>query len=197
MSLQDDINNLQSVIAQNSGDSINDFGGAIQNLQSAGNNAVGSIGPAIDKLSGGNPQVMTMTQWAWQKNGTLASVKSDDSASKDDLSSAVSMLKQMVDWYGQAYRLALSLQHAQAATPAPSPHQTVYQPPPAKPVTPPAPPINPQSNTGKKFGIPKVSPTGAGVGIGAIIGFAVGGPIGAAGGAMVGGAIGSLFKGKV
>lgn len=196
MSLQDDINNLQSVITQNSGSAINDFSGAVQNMQSAGNNAVGNIGPAIDQLSDSNPQVMQITQFAWQENGKLAGITSDNSVSQDDVNQAASILKQMASQYGQAYRLALSLQQTKAANPAPSPHVSPNQSPAVTPTTNPV-ISNPQTSGKKKFGLPKMGVTEVGIGLGAVVGFAFGGPIGGAGGALVGGAIGSLLKGKV
>lgn len=195
MTTPDDITNLQNTINQNSGDGINAYGQAIQNLQSAGNNAVGSIGPAIDQLSNSNPQVMTITQWAWSKNATLASVKSDDSATKDDLSSAVSALQQMHDWYDQAYRLALSVANAKAATPQPAAHSPGLptQPKPV-PVPSKVPIVSKPVTT--KTNIPGGAAT-VGASIGGTIGFFMGGTLGMAGGALVGGAIGSMIKGKM
>jgi hypothetical protein len=108
MSIDSDIAALQATLAQFS-TGITNFGGAIQAMQTAGNAAVGSIGPAIDALAAGNSQVMTITQRVWTRNGALAGVTSGDSATQDDLSSAKSILGDMVSQYGVAYRLAKSL----------------------------------------------------------------------------------------
>jgi hypothetical protein len=78
-------------------------------LQAAGNAAVSVAGPAIDALSGSSSKVMTMTQWAWQKNAALAA--------ETDLQAAIADAQQMLTWYTQASKLAQSL-HAPAAAPA-------------------------------------------------------------------------------
>jgi len=107
---------IASALAAARAPGINNFGGAVQNLQAAGNQAVGSLGPAIDSLSRANAQVMAITQYAWIKNGALAGVNASPSATADDLATALSCLSDMNDWYNQAYRLAKSVAAPAAAT---------------------------------------------------------------------------------
>lgn len=97
---------MQTAIAQASGSGITNLGGAIAALQAAGQAGASTVGPAIDARSGGSSQVMNMTQWAWSKNGSLAALPSDGSATKSDLAAALAALAQMTTWYGQAYKLA-------------------------------------------------------------------------------------------
>jgi hypothetical protein len=83
---------LQSALAQP--------GVTVAGLQTAGNAAVGSVGPAIDALSGSNPDVMKMTQLAWQQNGKLAGVKGSD------VDTAKGIVSQIITLYQQAAKLA-------------------------------------------------------------------------------------------
>src|SRR5271166_4093831 len=55
-------------------------GVTVAQLQAAGNAAVGAVGPALDTLSGSNPDVMKLTQQAWQLNGKLATQADVDTA---------------------------------------------------------------------------------------------------------------------
>lgn len=117
--ISDGISTLQRSIPSGA---ITNIGGAVAQMQAAGNAAVASVGPAIDSLSGGNADVMKITQWAWSKNGELAGINSSESATADDLQAARAAVQQMLDWYGQASRLALSLKpQAPAAAPAATP----------------------------------------------------------------------------
>lgn len=106
--ISDSLASMQAVLNQFTG-SITNPTGVVQAYQAAGNTAVGQIGPAIDALSGSNPNVMKMTQWAWSKNGQLAGYT-------DDVVSARAALQQMLTWYQQAYRLAQSQRTAAPAS---------------------------------------------------------------------------------
>ena len=122
--IDDGIAHLRISIQSNTGPNINNFGGAIQALQSAGSEAVSQLGPAIDALSGGSPDVMQITHWAWNKNSVLASIPISETGSaidtsegagfqhsitpSENLTAAAAAAKQMLDWYSQAYRLAQS-----------------------------------------------------------------------------------------
>lgn len=97
---------LQAAIAQYGGASAADPVGAVAGLQTAGNAAVGAVGPAIDALSGSNPDVMKVTQSAWQQNGKLAAVNNSASATQADVNAAKAIAQQMLTSYQQAQRLA-------------------------------------------------------------------------------------------
>jgi hypothetical protein len=118
--IDDEISHLRIALHNGSDPTINNFGGAVQALQAAGNEAATLLGPKIDSLSGGNANVMRMTQWAWSKNGHLNSLPNTDLATKDTLSSAVVDIRQMLDWYSQAHRLAQSIHYIPPHTIAPS-----------------------------------------------------------------------------
>jgi hypothetical protein len=169
--IDDGIVALASAISQNTGPSITNFGGAVQALQSAGNTAAANLGPAIDSLSGGNPKVMTMTHWAWLKNGELSNLPIDNSANAAVLNNAASMLSQMKEWYRQANLLAKSLHYVAPAVSAAHP---MYSPPPSYSPAPqfeyPPPMVSPP----KSVVLEQVFASG----IGASVGFAVAGPIG-------------------
>jgi hypothetical protein len=111
---------LRAAVARYGGAGINNFGGAVAGLQAAGNAAVSAVGPAIDALSGGDPQVMRATQLAWQQNARLASVNSSNAAVRADVDAAKAVVDQMVTLYEQAARLAASLapKSARSAVPA-------------------------------------------------------------------------------
>lgn len=82
---------LQAAVAQP--------GVTVASLQAAGNAAVGAVGPAIDTLSGSNPDVMKLTQQVWQLNGKLAGV--------NDVDTAKALTSQMITIYQQAQKLAV------------------------------------------------------------------------------------------
>jgi hypothetical protein len=105
-SIDQQILDLRTLIAQMSGPGITNPSGAIQQLQSAGIQAVSTIGPAIDQESGNSPDVMKMTQWAWSSNGTLSAFPVTDNLG--NVNNAALVLKQMADWYSQAHQLAQS-----------------------------------------------------------------------------------------
>ena len=120
MSIDSDISALQATLNQFAS-GVTNFSGAIQAMQTAGNAAVGSIGPAIDALAAGDSKVMTITQRVWTRNGALAGVTSGDSATQDDLNSAKAILGDMTSQYGVAYRLAKSLGAPKAVAPRAAP----------------------------------------------------------------------------
>lgn len=111
---------LQAAVAQYGGPGITNPSGAVAGLQAAGNAAVGVVGPAIDAMSGGSPDIMKMTQWAWQQNGKLATVNSSGAATQADVDAAKAIVGQMITFYQQASRLAASLPtSASGSTPIP------------------------------------------------------------------------------
>lgn len=81
---------------------------AVADLQAAGSEAVRVVGPAIDALSGGHPDVMRLTQLAWQKNGQLAGVNSSG-ATGSDVETAKGIVGEMITSYQQAAKLAASI----------------------------------------------------------------------------------------
>jgi hypothetical protein len=200
--LADDIASLQSTINQYGGAGITNYGGAVGAMQAAGNHAVGAIGPAIDSLSGGDSQVMTMTQWAWSKNGEVAGANSSDSATQDDVNTAKAALQQMATWYGTAYRLAQSKHVAAPATAAPAAAPrpvavTVAAPRPvvsAATFTPAAVSAPRSAFVLPKMTGPSLALTGGGVLFGLtlgsrLLGPMIGGPLGLVVGGLLGGAI--------
>ena len=101
---------LQASLTQYGVPGVNRFGdAAVAGLQAAGNVAVGAVGPAIDALSGNSPDVMKLTQQAWQANGKLATVNRSDTAGQADVDAAKAIVTQMIAAYQQATRLAASL----------------------------------------------------------------------------------------
>ncbi|HEY6357727.1 MAG TPA: hypothetical protein VIX35_05760, partial [Vicinamibacterales bacterium] len=137
---------LQAAITQFGGPGITNPGGAVEGLHEAGNAAVGSLGPAIDALSGGSDDVKKITGWAWTQNSKLSLVPRDSTATQADVDSAKGMVNQMIAWYQQAARLATSkpptapppATRTQSATPPPAARTPSAAPPPsASPPTPP------------------------------------------------------------
>ena len=183
---------LNNAVRDNSGSTITNPGGAVANLQAAGNVAVTSVGPAIDQLSGSDPKTMAVTHMAWVENGKLAGVNNGANAAATDVASAAASVTQIATLYGQAQRLAQSLGYkpppsAKAPTYAPPPTTPYYAPPPPMPD---APPPDASPVTAKR-----VITTGAGMGAGLFIGarlagLAVGGPVGAIIGAGLGWVLG-------
>jgi hypothetical protein len=182
---------LNNAVRDNSGSTITNPGGAVANLQAAGNVAVTSVGPAIDQLSGSDPKTMAVTHMAWVENGKLAAVNNAASATAADVASAAASVTQIATLYGQAQRLAQSLGYKPPpATKAPTytpPTTPYYAPPPSMPD---APPLDASPVTAKR-----VITTGAGMGAGLFIGarlagLAVGGPVGAIIGAGLGWVLG-------
>lgn len=183
---------LNNAVRDNSGSTITNPGGAVANLQAAGNVAVTSVGPAIDQLSGSDPKTMAVTHMAWVENGKLAGVNNGANATATDVASAAASVTQIATLYGQAQRLAQSLGYkpppsAKAPTYAPPPTTPYYAPPPPMPD---APPPDASPVTAKR-----VITTGAGMGAGLFIGarlagLAVGGPVGAIIGAGLGWVLG-------
>jgi hypothetical protein len=182
---------LNNAVRDNSGSTIANPGGAVANLQAAGNVAVTSVGPAIDQLSGSDPKTMAVTQMAWVENGKLAGVNNGASATAADVASAAASVTQIATLYGKAQRLAQSLGYKPppaAKAPAYTPPTTPYYAPP--PSMPDAPPPDASPVTAKR-----VITTGAGMGAGLFIGarlagLAVGGPVGALVGAGLGWVLG-------
>jgi hypothetical protein len=182
---------LNNAVRDNSGSTITNPGGAVANLQAAGNVAVTSVGPAIDQLSGSDPKTMAVTHMAWVENGKLAAVNNGASATAADVASAAASVTQIATLYGQAQRLAQSLGYnppSAAKAPAYIPPTTPYYAPP--PSVPDAPPPDASPVTAKR-----VITTGAGMGAGLFIGarlagLAVGGPVGALIGAGLGWVLG-------
>jgi hypothetical protein len=140
---------------------------SLSDLQLAGNISVQVTGPAIDQLSGSNPDVMSLTHQAWVKNGDLAGAT--------DLGSARNSFMQMTSLYTQAYQKAQPY-HVTSPTPA-------YHAPAPSPASPYATPSAP---------IPQKSPLVAllTTAIGGIGGFVLGGPVGALVGAGAGFGVG-------
>ena len=103
---------LQTAVAQVSGE-----GGftlprpfnAVISLQAAGTAAVNAVGPAIDALSGNNPDVMRLTQGVWQQNKQLADVDHREGIGQADVDKAKKIVGQMVYDYIAAANLASSL----------------------------------------------------------------------------------------
>jgi len=97
---------LQAAFAQYRSPRITNPNKAVADLQAAGNAAVSVVGPAIDALSGGSPDVMKRTQLVWQKNGELANITG---ATGSDVEMAKGIVHDMIDAYQQAASLAASL----------------------------------------------------------------------------------------
>src|SRR5580692_3519993 len=97
---------LQAAVSQNTGGTITNQGGAVAALLAAGTAAVGSVGPAIDALSGSDPTVMGATHLAWVDNDKLSRVNSGSSATQDDVTAAKNLVLDMINQYQVAQRLA-------------------------------------------------------------------------------------------
>lgn len=104
------IADFRSAIVHNSGPEINNYGGAIAVLSSAGTVAATQLGPAIDAESGNDQRVTKMTYWAWTNNSKIATYPTD-TATRDQLDSVAALARQMLDWYSQSHRLALSFHY--------------------------------------------------------------------------------------
>src|SRR5208337_1329242 len=131
--IEDGIKALAGAAAQFS-TGVTNFGGAVQALQAAATQAVMTVGPAIDALSGANPGVMNMTHWAWSKNSALSVYNVGPSATQADVDAALAAVRQMVDWYSQAHKLAKSLGYRPPVAAAPahvSAPSSAFAPPPA------------------------------------------------------------------
>ena len=145
----------------------------VQTYQRAGQQGASVVGPAIDQLSGGNPQTTTLTHRAWGNNGLLANINSGDSATKADADAA----KRLVDSMIQDLQTALNIANANPHPMAPS-----YVPPVASPPDRTSP--HDDMRNVKRY---------APVGVGGAIGLAVGGPVGAGVGAAMGYLIGIII----
>lgn len=126
---------LQATVAQYS-HRITNPSKAVADLQAAGLAAVSTVGPAIDALAGGNPEVMKLTQLAWRQNGQLAAVNSSG-ATGADVDAAKEIVNQMIAAY-QSARLAVGSAPRSAPASAPVPGRSLA--PSAPPATPDAPP---------------------------------------------------------
>lgn len=192
MTIQDQINSLQSAFNKSKSETSDpnnvNYGGAVKNLQNAGNDAATLLGPAIDQLSGGSPDTTTLTHRAWTNNGLLNALNSGDDSTQDDLSQAQSFVQQMLVDYNSAARVA---QKSPNPKPPPAPIPSYSAP---KPIAPPVqtplagtPPVSyskPKNPQLYEFG---------GTAIGATAGFMIAGPIGAAIGGAVGFGIGKIL----
>ena len=102
------IASLQAAVAKYGGAGITNPGGAVAALLDAGTAAVGTVGPAIDALSGNAPDVMGATHLAWVDNDKLSRVNSGPTASQDDVNTAKNLVVDMINQYQVAARLAAS-----------------------------------------------------------------------------------------
>jgi len=75
-------------------------------MLAAGTAAVGSVGPAIDAMSGNDPTVMGATHLAWVDNDKLSRVNSGSTATQDDVTTAKNLVLDMINQYQVAQRLA-------------------------------------------------------------------------------------------
>jgi len=141
------ITNLQATIKQYSG-RITNPSKAVADLQAAGNMAVSTVGPAIDALSGGNPDVMKRTQAAWTENKRLATVNSSG-ATGSDVDAAKTSAQEMIDNYQQAQNLATSLASKTGTAPATPSRSSA--PAPRLPTAPSTPPASPDVPDGGGF----------------------------------------------
>jgi hypothetical protein len=155
------------------------------------------VGPAIDQLSGGNPQTTTLTHRAWSNNGLLQNLNSSPSATKDDADAAKRFVDSMLADLQVALNIAKASPHRDpfvAAASAiahpgysPPPHTSLpYVPPPQ---TPPVPPPQERHRLGDVRDVKRYGPAAIGV----AVGFSVAGPVGAAIGCVVGLGLGSLL----
>jgi hypothetical protein len=97
---------LQAAVTQYASGTITNPGGAVAALLAAGTTAVGSVGPAIDALSGNDPTVMGATHLAWVDNDKLSRVNSGSTATQDDVVTAKNLVLDMINQYQVAQRLA-------------------------------------------------------------------------------------------
>jgi hypothetical protein len=172
------------------------------------------VGPAIDQLSGGNPQTATLTHRAWSNNGLLQDLNSSPSATKDDADAAKRFVDSMLADLQVALNIAKASPHRDpfvAAASAiahpgysPPPHvpppfvaaasaiaHPGYSPPPYVPLpqTPPVPQPQERHRLGDVRDVKRYGPAAIGV----AVGFSVAGPVGAAIGCVVGLGLGSLL----
>jgi hypothetical protein len=126
---------LQAAVTQYTSGTITNPGGAVAALLTAGTAAVGSVGPAIDALSGNDSTVMGATHLAWVDNGKLANVNSGPSATQADVDAAKAIALDMVNQYQVAQRLA-----AAKVKPSTSSGRSAATRAPATPSAPDAPP---------------------------------------------------------
>jgi len=127
---------LQATVAQYS-HRITNPSKAVADLQAAGLAAVSTVGPAIEALAGGNPDVMKLTQLAWRQNGQLAAVNSSG-ATGADVDVAKEIVNQMIAAYHQSARLAVGSAPRSAPASASAPGRSLV--PSASPSVPDAPP---------------------------------------------------------
>jgi hypothetical protein len=181
---------LTGAIAQASTNS--NLGAAVSTLQAAGNAAVGDVGPAIDSLSGNDPNVTSLTQFAWNLNGNLSAVANDSSASSDDVTSASAIVSHMIDLYQQALALAQKPKAAPAAVPASASIVKQVAPVPV-PVAPVAAVSTSPSVLGEVATVGSVGLVGLVVGS-RVLGTMVGGVVGLAVGSLIGYGISKIFN---
>jgi hypothetical protein len=127
------IANLQATVAQYS-HRITNPSRAVADLQAAGNAAISAVGPALDALSGGNPDVMRLTQLAWRQNGQLAAVN-NSGATGSDVDAAREIVNQMIASY-QSAKLAAGSVPRSGPVPTPGRSAVTAPPPPAASSTP-------------------------------------------------------------
>ena len=127
--ISDGIAGLQSALSQYGGSGINNFDDALAGLKAAGTAAVNVVGPAIDIMSGGDPKVKNITLRVWQMNSQLAGLSggaaqatrevlgasladtaaiSGEGGTQAAWAMAVSIVRNMLSQYNEAYRLAKS-----------------------------------------------------------------------------------------
>lgn len=91
---------------------------AVAGLKAAGTAAVNTVGPAIDALSGNNPDVMKMTQQVWRLNrDQLTAVDGREGIGQAEVNAAKGIVDQMIFAYEQASNLASSLAAKASADP--------------------------------------------------------------------------------
>ena len=199
--VSDGIAGLQSAVTQYGGGNITNPGGAIAALQAAGAAAVKVVGPAIDTLSGGDPQTSRVTQGVWQQNGILAGINNGDSATQSDLTGAVGIVRGMASQYTVGARLAASLKASPAAQAAaraagqPKAAKTaVVRSASASAAAAPAPTAIPSDHAPVLIqnDLQRIAPVAGGV-LGLILGGTVGFRLGAQVGLILGGPIGGVI----
>lgn len=174
----------------------------VQTYQRAGQQGASVVGPAIDQLSGGNPQTTTLTHRAWGNNGLLANINSEDSATKADADAAKRLCDSMIQDLQTALNIANANPHPMAPfataasviakTPGGAAAVQHYAP---TPYTAPAyvPPVASPPDRSSPHDDMREVKRYAPVGVGGAIGFAVGGPVGAGVGAAMGYLIGIII----
>ena len=91
---------------------------AVAGLKAAGTAAVNTVGPAIDALSGNNPDVMKMTQQVWRLNrDQLTAVDGREGIGQAEVNATKGIVDQMIFAYKQASNLASSLAAKASADP--------------------------------------------------------------------------------